>query len=65
LPFIKGFKTITSNLYYCYVNEIKKWFPGLETIFLVDHLVLPIRFSLLRKEDKQLLFTVPVDVKNS
>ena len=33
--------------------------------FLVDHMVLPIRFSLLRKEDKQLLFTVSVDVKNS
>lgn len=37
----------------------------METIFVVDHMVLPIRFSLLRKEDKQLLFTVSVDVKNS
>jgi hypothetical protein len=60
---IKGFKIITSNLYYCYVN--KKWFPRLETIFVVDHIVVPIRFSLLRKEAKQLLFTVSVDAKNS
>ena len=31
--------------------------------FVVDHMVLPIRFSLLRKEDKQLLFTVSDDIK--
>jgi hypothetical protein len=37
----------------------------LEPIFLVDHMVLPIRFSLLRKEDKPLLFTVSADVKNA
>ena len=49
--------------YYCYTN--KKWFPRLETIFVVDHMVIPIRFSLLRKEAKQLLFTVSVDAKNS
>ncbi|SCM85950.1 Uncharacterized protein BWAI21_01371 [Bacillus mycoides] len=28
-------------------------------------MVLPVRLSILRKEDKQLLFTVSVDVRNS
>lgn len=62
-PTSKGFKIITSNLYYCYAN--KRWFPHLETIFVVDHMVIPIRFSLLLKEAKQLLITVSVDAKNS
>ncbi len=33
--------------------------------FVVYHMVLPVRLSILRKEDKQLLFTVSVDVRNS
>ncbi|EEM02744.1 hypothetical protein bmyco0003_57730 [Bacillus pseudomycoides] len=32
---------------------------------VVDHMVLSIRLSILRKEDKQLLFTFSVDVRNS
>ncbi len=33
--------------------------------FVVDHIVLPVRLSILRKEDKQLLYTVSLDVRNS
>jgi hypothetical protein len=29
----------------------KKWFPSLETIFVFDHMLLPLRLSLLRKEE--------------
>ncbi|GAM12882.1 hypothetical protein SAMD00020551_1017 [Mesobacillus selenatarsenatis SF-1] len=36
----------------------------LHSLFVVDHMVIPIRFSLLRKEAKQLIFTVSVDAKN-
>lgn len=46
------------------VKYTKKWFPDLEAIFIGDHILLPIRFSLLRKEDKQLLITVSIDEKS-
>ncbi|AVI60556.1 hypothetical protein F0362_29155 (plasmid) [Bacillus sp. BS98] len=52
-------------IYYCYVNKIKNGFLVWKPFFVVDHMVLPVRLSILRKEDKQLLFTVSVDIRNS
>ncbi|TKI74764.1 hypothetical protein FC701_36090 [Bacillus mycoides] len=53
-------------IYYCYVNEIKNGFLVRKPFFVVDHMVLPVRLSILRKEEiNNYLFTVSVDVRNS
>ncbi|MDR4240780.1 hypothetical protein EXW35_16635 [Bacillus mycoides] len=53
-------------IYYCYVNEIKNGFLVWKPFFVVDHMVLPVRLSILRKEEiNNYLFTVSVDVRNS
>ncbi|QWH51485.1 hypothetical protein EXW44_15310 [Bacillus mycoides] len=53
-------------IYYCYVNKIKNGFLVWKPFFVVDHMVLPVRLSILRKEEiNNYLFTVSVDVRNS